>query len=140
MHNAKRFFRRWHFSIALAIACFCWLDNSAAQTEIHKCTDADGVVSYTQLPCEAQEPAKPAHPDPDVVNDSASPEFADPLPAVPLPQDESAESATSRAACKQQYRDAIDAIDAEIASDYSPDEADDYKQRLLELTRKLRQC
>jgi len=68
-----------------------------------------------------------------------------PEPAMPEPPDRESpgpepELETNRSACKKRYRDAIDAIDAEINREYSPDKGEQYKQRLLVLTRKLRQC
>ncbi len=51
-----------------------------------------------------------------------------------------AELETNGSTCKKHYRDAIDAIDAEIGREYSPDKAEQYKQQLLLLTRELRRC
>jgi hypothetical protein len=42
--------------------------------------------------------------------------------------------------CKQAYRDQIDAIDAEMRHGYSPEEGERYKERLLSLTERMRQC
>jgi len=42
--------------------------------------------------------------------------------------------------CRKRYRDAIDAVEAEMFQDYSPEQAAAYRQRLLALTQRLRQC
>ncbi len=123
----------------LALCLGCVVDANA-QTEIHKCTDADGGIVYSQLPCA---PVKP-----DVVEEDEAEESAEEdtstateveLIAEPV-EDRLPKTADELAACKKLYRDQIDAIDAEIQREYSQEKADDYKQRLLQLTRQLRQC
>jgi len=42
--------------------------------------------------------------------------------------------------CKQAYRDQIDAIDAEMRRGYSAEEGERYRERLLSLTERMRQC
>ena len=59
---------------------------------------------------------------------------------VIAPVEQTPKAVGTQAECKKRIRDQIDAIDAEIGRDYSPDKADDYKQRLLALTRELRKC
>ena len=111
----------------------------AAATEIHTCPLPDGTVMYSQLPC----------PDEDLIEDPEAPVRGDDgTPAeraetdtVALTVDEDAAADSQDVAdCKKRYRDAIDAIDAELREDYRPELADDYKQRLLALTQKLREC
>ena len=128
------------FRFALLIISFSLISSASAQTLIHKCTGADGGVEYSQLPCISEKPAEPENvkPDPVVESDTKMPAEED-LPIAELREEES-EVATSKSACKKHYRDAIDAIDAEILREFSPDKAAEYKQRLLILTRKLRQC
>lgn len=63
-----------------------------------------------------------------------------PEPVAVEPPEEDPAPTSNRAACQKRYRDAIDAIDLEIRREYSADKADEYKRRLLELTRKLRRC
>ena len=111
--------------------CLCCLSTVAAQTTIYECTDADGGVSYSQLLCPPPAPAETEQPDPveDVESEQAEAEQPDSPVVSPV-----------EAECKKQVREQIDAIDAEIGQDYSPDKADEYKRRLLELTRKLRKC
>ena len=83
---------------------------------------------------------EPEKTEPDEKAETAQPVSAEPeLPVTEHSQKEP-ESEASRAACRKRYRDAIDAIDAEIGRDYSRDKGEQYKQRLLVLTRKLRQC
>ncbi len=112
------------FRFGLIIVSFCLLNTASAQTQIHKCTDADGGVAYSQLPCAPQKSVESEKTEPDAKAESQ----------------EEPELDTNRSACKKRYREAIDAIDAEIGREYSPDKAEQYKQRLLLLTRKLRQC
>jgi len=128
------------FRFGLIIISFCLLNTASAQTQIHKCTDADGSVAYSQLPCAAQKSVESEKTEPDAEAESATPVSTEQaLSITEIPQEE-AELETSRSACKKRYRDAIDAIDAEIGREYSPDKAEQYKQRLLLLTRELRQC
>lgn len=116
---------------------------ATAQTEIHKCTDAEGGIVYSQLPCA---PVKPAKPDDDAKaaapegREETAPFSTEDELAVLQTEERPSRTAEETAACKKQYRDQIDAIDAEIQREYSQDKADDYKQRLLQLTRQLRQC
>ena len=126
----------------LIFASLCCTGSASAQTQIHKCTNADGVVAYSQLPCVSQEPVEPKTEELDKTTEvEATPLLSEEQPlAATEPQQEESETQTDRSACRKRYRDAIDAIDAEIGRDYSPEKAEAYKQRLLPLTRKLRQC
>lgn len=129
--------------LGLVVVGICLLNPVSAQTQIYKCTDVNGGAVYSQLPCPAQESADSDDTEPEAK--AESPENPAPvsakeeLSATEVPQEEP-EPETDGSACKKRYRDEIDAIDAEIRRDYSPDKAEQYKQRLLELTRKLRQC
>ena len=126
--------------LGLIIVSCCLLNTASAQTKIHKCTDADGGVAYSQLPCAPQKPEDSEKTKPDAKPEGATPVSAkQELTITAFPREEP-EWEASRSACKKRYRDAIDAIDAEIGREYSPDKAEQYKQRLLILTRKLRQC
>lgn len=126
--------------ISLIVAFLCLPGTATAQTEIHKCTDADGGIVYSQLPCAAQEPVEPKAAEPEENAETAEPVSAKRELSAPENPQEKPVSEATRAACKKRYRDAIDAIDVEIGREYSPDKGDQYKQRLLVLTRKLRQC
>lgn len=108
-----------------------------AQTPIHKCTNADGVVVYSQLPCKDEGPAEPEIPaDIEIPAELELPASLDAADSRKVER----ESSADRQACKKRYRDEIDAIDAEIQREYSKEKDSDYKQRLLALTRKLRDC
>ena len=127
--------------LGLIVASIFWFNPAVAQTEIHKCTDADGGIVYSQLPCTPQktvetETGKPeeeaGYPPPIAITENPTIEEA--------PQEEPALESSDSSSCKKHYRDAIDAIDAEIGREYTPEKAEQYKQRLLLLTSKLRQC
>ena len=128
------------FRFGLIIVSFCLLNTASAQTQIHKCTDADGGVAYSQLPCAPQKSVESEKVEPDAKAESAAPVSAkQELSITEIPQEE-LELETNASACKKRYRDEIDAIDAEISREYSTDRAEQYKQQLLLLTRKLREC
>ena len=128
------------FRFGLAAVCFCLAGTASAQTQIHKCTDANGGIEYSQLPCVSQKPVESEKTEPEAKVESETPALAtQELSISGVPQEEP-EPETNRSACKKRYRDAIDAIDAEINREYTPEKAEQYKQRLLVLTRELRQC
>ena len=124
----------WLFPVLLLASAAAF-----AQTPIHQCKDANGDIIYSQLPCKDEAPAEP-----EAEAEEAPPEPPAPISEVveyaPPSAADSRRPGESAAACKKRYRDAIDAIDAEIRRDYSPDKDADYKQRLLALTRQLRAC
>jgi len=80
------------------------------------------------------------HREPDPKAEAATPEPTLTELLIPEAPQETPDMEQSRSACKKHYRDTIDAIDAEIGREYSPDKTEQYKQQLLLLTRKLRQC
>jgi hypothetical protein len=128
------------FRLGLLVACVFWFHPTVAQTEIHKCTDAEGGIVYSQLPCVPQKTVEKEATEPEEESGYPPPVSIMEEPAVKeAPQEEPALDA-DRSACKKHYRDAIDAIDAEIGREYTPEKAEQYKQRLLLLTRELRQC
>ncbi len=128
------------FCFGLIMVGLCLLNTADAQTQIHKCTDAEGGVVYSQLPCVSLKSVEPEKTEPDPKTETASPVAATPeLSITDIPQ-HGPKPGPGASTCKKHYRDAIDAIDAEISREYSPDKAEQYKQRLLLLTRKLRQC
>ncbi|MGA8204205.1 MAG: DUF4124 domain-containing protein [Woeseiaceae bacterium] len=65
-----------------------------------------------------------------------------PAPALENAREQAAEALGEEAVteCKQAYRDQIDAIDVEMRSGYSAEEGERYKERLLSLTERMRQC
>ncbi len=109
-----------------------------AQTTIHQCKGADGGVVYSQLPCKDEVPTKSV--EPAESEEAAQPENAVAEPPEPDATHGDAQTGESRSACKKRYRDEIDLIDAEIRREYTPEKDAEYKQRLLALTRKLREC
>lgn len=135
LNNNSRVFR-----FGLAAVCFCLAGPASAQTQIHKCTDANGGVVYSQLPCVSQKAEESEKTEPEAKVESEPPASAMREPPESEAPDGEPELETSKSACKKRYRDAIDVIDAEINLDYTPEKAEQYKQRLLVLTRELRQC
>jgi hypothetical protein len=125
---------------SLIVASLCLLDTATAQTEIHKCTDADGGIVYSQLPCGPQKPLEPGKTEP--AETAAIAESVAAERDLPVTENLKGqpEAEADREVCRKRYREAIDVIDAEIGREYSPEKADQYKQRLLVLTRQLRKC
>lgn len=143
-----------HGARAASIALLILVSASAvAQTEIYRCVQEDGTVSFQETPC--PEPASEAGADeqastPAPVEDPAVPAddpFASPFdetdepvvetrpaePRLPLPSED-------RTECEKLTRDAIDAIDLELQKGYSEEERQAYADELLRLTRQLRAC
>jgi len=119
-----------------------------AQTEIHRCTQADGTISFQETPCAEPEDDS----DDSSQGDSESPasintisEFVVtvgkpvglPAPSEPAPP---ALPSEDRAECEKTTRDAIDTIDFEMRKGYTEEEGKQYLAELLELTRQLREC
>lgn len=118
--------------VALCAVCA----TPGAQAEIYKCTDADGNVMYTQLPCEIKKPAttEPEQTSAIGAQDSAPTEAVyEEAPAEPR-------DAEAVAMCKKRYRDEIDRIDAEMRKGFTTEQGERYKAQLLELTQNLRRC
>lgn len=121
------------------------LANADAQTEIHRCVQADGTVSFQETPCPkpVEEESEPVDdPEPETTDDDL--DFVNPFdepgetvtivePDVPLPS-------RDRAECEKLTRDAIDAIDLKMQAGYSAEQGEQYKAELLTLTRQLRAC
>jgi hypothetical protein len=126
------------------------LGSMDANADIYKCADPEGGIVYQETPC----------PEPRAEESEAPAEMAgaagDAAPAVQhqrrrLERGESLEDEVAsieeenqrRAeveACKQQYRDAIDAIDLEISNSYSPEQKEYYLERLKALTEQMSAC
>ena len=123
--------------------------SAGAQTEIHRCAQADGTVAFQETPCPEPE-AAPADEASDPVNEANTPwddvaDFVNPFdeaPERPLPPDADTRMrvSQSRVDCEQETRDAIDAIDLELQRDVAVDQRERYLDRLLELTEQLRAC
>ena len=124
----------------------------AADTEIHRCTQDDGTVSFQEMPCAESAASADSANRPDE-SDGDSPVAADdpfdfvnpfdepadpptpPEPARPLPV------SGDRAECEKTTRVAIDAIDLEMRqTTYSKEQGREYLAELLVLTRQLRAC
>lgn len=126
--------------LTAALITLCVHGTVSAQTEIHKCTDADGGIVYSQLPCAPEKPIGAESSEPEELAEAPESVAFNHEILVTEDTNQSEKTAEEVAACKQRYRDAIDGIDAEIGRDFSTEKADEYKQRLLELTRQLRRC
>jgi len=117
---------------ALLLAC------TDAWAEVFKCTAEDGSLTFQQTPCpepvQEKTEAEAAEEVPTAIEKEQEPE----RPAA-VDADET-KSAEVVAQCKKKYRDAIDAIDAEIRLSYTPEQAEHYKQQLRGLTEQLRAC
>lgn len=129
----------------LTAVCALLIVTSAA-AEIHRCEDADGGVVFQQTPCPEPEPEAPAEPTADEDAAEAAEqgrprlrEGEDVAAVIAAEQELERESAAVEA-CKQQYRDAIDAIDLEIQNSYTADQREYYLAQLTALTEKMRAC
>lgn len=128
--------------------------NVAADTEIHRCVQADGMIAFQETPC--PEPAVDADdgseagesrsstrepPAADDVFDFVNP-FDEPASApTPVEPTQPEPPSKDRAECEKATRDSIDAIDLEMReTDYSQEQGRKYLAELLELTRRLRAC
>ena len=132
----------------MAIAAL--LVSTDADADIHKCEDPEGGIVYQETPC--PEPKAEEAEEDAVANEAAAPAPApEPTRTRRLGRGQSLEDTVAsieeenerRAeveACKQQYRDAIDAIDLEIRNSYSPEQKEYYLGRLKELTEKMDAC
>lgn len=125
----------------------------SAQTQIHRCLQADGTITFQELPCPepAQDSAsnEPGVDDQDV-SETAVPAdgYADFVNPFDAPEDlavttdtESDEPVSQdRATCEKKSRDAIDAIDFEMRKGYTEEQGKQYLSDLLVLTKQLRAC
>lgn len=130
----------------LVLLCAAVLPVPTTAADIYRCTDENGNVAYLQLPCPPEEDAeREVTPDADA---SQAEQAVNWMSAQPQPE---AEQLTNPApssrlenesldTCKKRYRDQIDAIDAELRSSWSADEAGNYKEQLRALTQQLRAC
>jgi hypothetical protein len=120
----------------------------AAKADVYRCeTPGQGIV-YQQTPCPQPEPEETS----DAAQADADDDAAETAPPrAVVGRDEAVEDVVAAAqeeqrrdqqveACKQQYRDAIDAIDVEIQNSYTPEQRDYYLGRLKALTDKMAAC
>ncbi len=120
--------------------------------EVYRCEDPEQGIIFQQTPCpepkaEAEDQQEAAEAD---AGEQAAPAPTRPTRRVVGPnqsvedivaaeQEAQRESAAVKA-CKQQYRDAIDAIDLEIQNSYTPEQKEYYLGRLKALTEKMSAC
>jgi hypothetical protein len=116
-------------SILLLLVTF----SANADTEIHKCVDADGNIAYQQTPCPVEKDK------PEVVSvpeQLEEPEEEQPSPP-PIASNLTHEEVE---ACKDPVRDAIDEVEAEMLRGFSPEEGEAFKVKLRTLTQEMRAC
>lgn len=104
-----------------------------AESEIHKCVDADGNIAYQQTPCPVEKKKT------EVVE---LPEEMKALQEEQLPQAPAVSNRTHEEveACKDPLRDAIDEVEAEMLRGFSPDQSEEFKAKLRTLTQEMRAC
>ena len=118
----------------MLIAALLLFATSANGADIYKCTDAEGNVAYMQTPCPIEkkkvaEPAAEAEP-----IEFNAPEVAPQVPVVDNRTDEEI------VACKKPHRDEIDSIYVALGDAYTPEQGEEFKNRLRTLTQHLRAC
>lgn len=114
------------------------LFSTDARAEIHRCTDAEGNMVFSQFPCEeesaaAEEESKVREVETTEADDTR-------FSSADVDVAASVRDTEAVARCKKPYRDAIDAIEARMLNGYTPDQAEAYKKQLLGLTEGLRRC
>ena len=125
--------------------------SAVAETDIHRCPQADGTFSFQELPC-TEPVANDGEPDTDddagdttLTGDDAL-EFVNPFdePGPPATQSDSPlpePVSQDRAECEKTTRDAIDAIDLRMRqTTYTREEGRAYLEELRALTQQLRAC
>ncbi len=128
------------------MAIAIWI-STPAEADVYRCEDPEQGIVYQQTPCPEEENEDEGAADEEAAesSDEAPPartvvgrdqNVADVVAAA---QEEQARNAEVEA-CKQQYRDAIDAIDLEIQNSYTPEQKEYYLGRLKALTDKMSAC
>lgn len=104
-----------------------------ADSEIHKCVDADGNIAYQQTPCPVEKKKT------EVVELS---EQLEELEEEQAPQVAVVSNLTHEEveACKEPLRDAIDEVEAEMLRGFSPEQGEEFKVKLRTLTQEMRAC
>ena len=131
----------------MAIAAL--LGSAGANAEIYRCEDPEGGLVYQETPCPEPKAEEPDEAPTAGTDGEAT--TAEPARPSRLARGESVEDSVAAMeeqnrrreeveACKQQYRDAIDAIDLEISNSYSPEQKEYYLGRLKALTDKMSAC
>lgn len=120
----------------------------SAQADVYRCEDPEQGIIFQQTPC----------PEPEAeITDESSPRGEESAPDasqqgrpvvgrdenvadVVAAQEERQRQSLEVEACKQQFRDAIDAIDVEIQNSYTPEQREYYLERLKALTEQMSAC
>ncbi len=127
-----------------------WI-SAPAEADVYRCEDPEQGIIYQQTPC--PEPKEESQDEAENTADEAAEQAPEEAPrarmvvgrdqnvedVVAAAQEEQARSAEVQA-CKQKYRDAIDAIDLEIQNSYTPEQKEYYLGRLKALTDKMAAC
>lgn len=100
--------------------------------DIYKCVDEDGNTAYQQMPCPVESEASEKMESIETVESNDAPSSTSTVAA--------SRDADDVEACKNPLRDAIDAIEAEMLSGYSPEQGEEFKTRLRGLTDQMRAC
>lgn len=132
----------------------------SATPEIHRCIQDDGTVAFGETPCPAADPPEAGDEadektigsegvdrDDTTASDGFF-DFTNPFDEPPAdePEAEAVPAAPpelpseDRVACEQTTREAIDAIEVQMRTGYTPEEGQAYLADLLELTTQLRAC
>jgi hypothetical protein len=104
-----------------------------ADTEIHKCVDAEGNVAYQQTPCPVVKDVAETVELPEQIEEPKEEEVS----RVPVASNQSREEIE---ACKDPLREAIDEIEAEMLRGFSPQDGEEFKVKLRTLTQEMRAC
>ena len=126
------------------------LGGVGADADIYRCEDPEAGIIYQETPCPAPKVEEAEEPDDAAETNGPATPAAESQPRR-LARGQSLEDTVAsieeenqrRAeveACKQQYRDAIDAIDLEIQNSYSPEQKEYYLGRLKALTEQMSAC
>lgn len=119
------------------------VDRIAALTRAKCQARSLGEVSCETLPASFTQTLVSCNPELEEDRAIVRAEPPNPAPAGPRqnrPVASTLRSAEMVAQCKKKYRDAIDAIDAEMRRGYSSEQGEAYRQRLRVLTEQLRAC
>lgn len=120
----------------------------SAQAEVFRCEDPEQGVVFQQTPCpepeseQRDEGAEAVESEATAVASRARPRLSegDDVAEVLATEAELRQEAARIQACKQRYRDAIDAIDLEIQNSYTPEQREYYLERLKALTEEMSSC
>jgi hypothetical protein len=119
-----------------------------AEAEVFRCEDPEQGIVFQQTPCAEPEPDEQDEPAENGAGDAAEaapsgrPRLSEgeDVEKVLATEAELRQEAAQIQACKQRYRDAIDAIDLEIQNSYTPEQREYYLERLKALTEKMSSC